>query len=426
MRSCVSIRFFYEFFPPFSFSFRKNMLKNIPKNEGSAPYEEISEKRTTIVGYILLFLMIIFIVVVGQTVFEDLSDVPAKPEKISACSVKLRDILSSETDRASYYDLRSYNFSEFESEDDRYPGCVFSKYESQSGMTLLFPKIEAKLLEYSRADRERERLDEEIDRAEEAYQQGAGDYGLSLEEKQSGVKPIIKPETATRDFVISSTKFSALQKERASEVETRDAALAVLRESLPDFPERYRKMLTLQKTDYSRYSIKLFLLSLLFVTPFFAGSLWWYFRSKRRNSPYSVIAGAIVVASAALFVQVAIRFLSDIIPHRLIELFFDFFRRFLFLRYVLYYGAVLLVVILFGGVVFFIQKRIFHPSVIAIRRLKDRKCPSCSFAIDAGMRFCPKCARELRASCEACGQLCFKDLPACEHCGHRVDLSVRH
>jgi len=47
--------------------------------------EEVGERRTSVLGYLLLSMMVIFILVIGQTIFSDLSEIPKRPVAPSDC-----------------------------------------------------------------------------------------------------------------------------------------------------------------------------------------------------------------------------------------------------------------------------------------------------------------------------------------------------
>ncbi|QQS20695.1 MAG: zinc ribbon domain-containing protein [Candidatus Moraniibacteriota bacterium] len=400
--------------------------KQAGEKSGTAPYEEVGEKRTTGVGYLLLILMVIFIVTIGQKVFEDLSTIPKKSEKISACTTRFRDAVSDESDLLRYRkleaDMSSVSWEMEDGEDSSSAkNCVASSYEVEAGIVKHFPRMAELVTEYKRSTDAIEDLDEELNASKKRFDRTTKEYDIRLQEKQAGLPPSVQKneDSTANDFLNATTDFSALQASREVEEGKREAALASLRALIPDFSSRYESMLSLRKVDHAWYSVKVFVLSLFFVLPFFLMSLSFYLKNKRKNSPYAVIAGAVFIASAILFLEIVFRFLAEIIPYRLIEIFFDFFRQFAFLRYVLYYGSVFLVILLFGGIVYYIQKKVFDPSVIAVRRLKDRKCPGCSFSIHRTMRFCPKCSHVLREVCGSCGKDRFKDLPVCEHCGAR-------
>jgi hypothetical protein len=210
-----------------------------------------------------------------------------------------------------------------------------------------------------------------------------------------------------------------LESERKALLSERAAILDAIRGTASGFETERQRAKELYLSAYNWYRIKVFLLSLLFVLPLFLYALRRYFSWKREDSPYTIIVGALLGAFSVLLLQVVGMFLYEIIPRRIIQLLIEFFTQFAFLRYVLYYGSVLLVIVLFGGIVYYIQKTVFSREAVALRSLKDRKCPICSFSIDLSMKHCPKCGHRLQSECASCHGMRFEDLPVCHQCGAR-------
>ena len=67
---------------------------------------------------------------------------------------------------------------------------------------------------------------------------------------------------------------------------------------------------------------------------------------------------ALTTSFSILFLQVIGGFLYDILPKEWLGRIFKFFLEVPFLRYVIYYGSVILVIGLFGGIVYYIQKKV--------------------------------------------------------------------
>ncbi len=190
----------------------------------------------------------------------------------------------------------------------------------------------------------------------------------SLRSQISNLKNKINSLEAQRSYIISKITISA-----------------------DPLKQSYNEARDYYQTKMAWYKFRVFLLTLVFVLPFFALSLFYYLRLKRKNSPYSIILTTTTVAFSILFFQVVIIFLYDILPKEWLGRIFRFFWELPFLRYVIYYGSVILVIGLFGGIVYYIQKKVFDPVKVAVRRLKDKKCPGCSFVLDSHHNFCPDC-----------------------------------
>lgn len=388
--------------------FKKQPSEN---HSGTVPYEEISEKKTTKIGYVLLIIMAAFIIWIGQTVFDDLSRIPAAPKPISSCASKMSDLLGGSK---SSYESYSYGYSggSLEKRD-----CSWSEYEERSGVRQMIVSSYSKISEYYALQKRISDLEKSISDAERQRSRSGSDYDLGLQEKQAAVPGVVDQDRAQADFSSAQQRLSSLESEKSLLLMQRNNVISGLKSSLPGYEAAYDQAQQLYKTAYNWYRFKVFLMMLLFVAPFFALSLRKYLVYKKANSPYAIIAGAVLAAMSILLLQVVGVFLYDVIPRRLLKLFMDFFAQVAALRYVLYYGSVVLVIGLFGGIVYYIQKKIFNPAAVAMRYLKDRKCPVCAFSIDMTMKYCPKCAHQLRTECAACHGSRLKDLPVCEHCG---------
>lgn len=393
-------------------------------------HEEISEKRTTKVGYILLFFMGIFIVSIGQTVFSDLGRVPNRPEGISLCSQEFATLLDRRwiDTPVTNTDVYTNGYDEmtdvYQADDLMKQQCRFSRYEETSGSAATLRSVYPDLRKYYAIQDPIDRVENDLNtiKPEKTLKQEA--YNISLEERQAGVSPVNdSPQQAGISLKTDSQTVMRLESERRSLLSQQSSLLDTIRRDAGSYEAERQQAKKLYLSDFNWYRIKVFLLSLLFVLPFFLFSLKKYFVWKQEDSPYTIIVGAVLVASSFLLLQVVGMFLYEIIPRRLIQLLIDFFTQFVFLRYILYYGSVILVIALFGGIVYYIQKRVFSKEAVALRALKDRKCPVCAFSIDLSMKHCPKCGHGLQHECVSCHGLRFADLPVCHQCGARRDTA---
>jgi len=173
------------------------------------------------------------------------------------------------------------------------------------------------------------------------------------------------------------------------------------------------------KTQIAYYNVKVFILKLLFVLPFFGVFLFLYMKYKKKDSPYTIIITSIFFASTILFLQVVLVFLYEILP---MEWFAEIFRVLMsvsILKYLVYYGSVVVVIILLGGTVYYIQKKVYDPKRVAYRYLKDNKCPNCGFNLELAEVYCAKCGRQVKTKCLKCKNLKYVDLAYCPFCGKR-------
>ncbi len=406
-------------------SWLRNKAGETPKS--GTGHEEISEKRTTKVGYFLLFLMGLFIVIIGQTIFSDIGRIPDHPEKLSRCSQEFATLLdrrfvdtpiANEDVYATGYDYDGMSLNQ--TEDLMKQQCRFSQYEETSGAAATLRSAYPNLARYYALEDPINRVEKDLNilKPERTLKQEM--YDISLQEQQAGVSPVIdSPQQAGSSLKADTQAVMRLEAERKALLSEQSSILDTISRDARGFEVQRQQAKELYLSDYNRYRIKIFLLSLLFILPLFLYSLKRYFVWKHEDSPYTIIMGTLLGAFSVLLLQIVGMFLYEIIPRRIIQLLIEFFTQFAFLRYVLYYGSVLLVIALFGGIVYYIQKTVFSKEAVALRSLKDRKCPTCSFSIDLSMKHCPKCGHTLQSECENCHGLRFNDLPVCHQCGAR-------
>ncbi|MDP1884220.1 MAG: hypothetical protein Q8L10_02525 [Candidatus Moranbacteria bacterium] len=364
-------------------------------------YEEISEKRTSKLGYILLIIMVAFVIGVGETIFSDLAGIPERPVAPSSC------VLSSVRNLES---LTKYSTCQ-----DR--GVPFNDIDKKFGLDEKYNGIKPQLQEIASLNASIGSNNSEVRKLENDIQRLNRDYDLSLQEKMAGEKAIADKEDIKNEITSAKAKIGILQAEIRSLESKKGPLISQIRPSVQSIERSHQeaKDYFLGKAAWFRF--KVFLLTLVFILPFFAFSVFFYFKLKRKNSPYTIIFTATTTAFSILFLQVVGVFLYDILPKEWLGRIFKFFMEAPFLRYVIYYGSVILVIGIFGGIVYYIQKKVFSPAKVAIRRLKDKKCPGCSFSLDSQHAFCPNCGLRLKEKCQHCGELRIKYLPHCPNCG---------
>ena len=364
-------------------------------------YEEISEKRTSKLGYALLILMVGFVIGVGETVFSDLEKIPEQPVVPSSC------VLSSIQNPKN---LTKYSICQ-----DR--GVPFNDVDKKFGLDEKYNSIKPQLQEIVSLNASIESNNSEVRKLENDIQRLNREYSLSLQEKMAGEKAIANKENIKNEITNTRTKISGIQEENKSLEGKKSFSVSQIDSAAQSIEQVHKEATNYFLNKAAWFRFKVFLLTLVFILPFFAFSIFFYFKMKKKNSPYTIILTATTTAFAILFLQVVGVFLYDILPKEWLGRIFKFFMEVPFLRYVIYYGSVIVVIGIFGGIVYYIQKKVFSPAKIAIRRLKDKKCPGCSFSLDSQHIFCPNCGLQLREKCNHCGELKIKYLSHCPNCG---------
>lgn len=368
--------------------------------------EEIAEKRTSVLGYVLLTLMVIFIITTGNTVFEDLSKIPEKPIPISNCIKKM----ASESNFIFVVQL-------CEEEPE------FTFIDKQFGLDSAYSNRMYLAREINIVDRNRESTQYEIDKLERSRSVLFLKYGLALQEevvnlllsdelKKKGISEKNKKEIERIENQLQVENQT--KKELNSRYELLDLKW---REQEKSFKHQFEKAEDFVKKAEVWFRLKQFLLQVLFLLPLLALSITVYLKLKQKNSPYTIILTAVVSAFSILFLQVSLVLLYSVVPHKWLGQLFQWLSSIPFFSYVFYYFTVISIILFFGGLVFYIQKRVFNPTVVARRRLRENKCPNCSFPIQSYQVFCSDCGTQLKKPCPHCGKLKHPHLAFCGNCG---------
>jgi hypothetical protein len=295
--------------------------------------------------------------------------------------------------------------------------CGNSTYEREASIDASYRAVQTQLTEYHNLSNEIASYEKQLSNAQRDRTKKVQNYDVSLQEKQANVESLYQDDVMRQQLSSADSRIEMLTT-KISKLKSEQAVLVTqIRSAIPSYESQYKNAIDLYERAYTWYKFKIFLLKVLFVAPFFAISLYQYFKLKRRDSQYTIIAGGVLGASSILLLQVIFILLYEIIPPEFIAAVVALFTQSAILRYVLYYGAIILVVALFGGVVYLIQKKVFNPQAVAIRHLKDHKCPKCSFILDEGVNFCPRCAYQVREKCQNCEQNRYREMPHCQWCG---------
>jgi len=369
-------------------------------NNPSEEYEEISEKRTSKIGYILLILMAIFIIWIGQTIFSDLKRIPERPNYPSSC-------------------ISSFQSSSYLKNLSNIRSCYFSTIDKKFNLDSQYNNILSQLNQIASLNKQISNNKSSISAKARETNQLNRDYDLSLQEKMANEQAIMDKTNIKSNITLKKSEINSLNQENSSLENQRNGIITQITPQVNTLAESYDEALEYYKDKHAFYKFKVFLLMLLFVLPFWALSIHFYFKLKRKNSPYTIILTAILGASSILFLQIILMFLYDILPKEWLARIFKFFFEVPFLRYVIYYGSVILVIAFFGGIVYFIQKKVFSPAKVAIRRLKENKCPGCSFTLNSKHNFCPKCGQQIKKKCDNCNNLKIRYLAHCPYCGKK-------
>jgi hypothetical protein len=388
--------------------------KNAP-SDGLGEYEEIQEKKTTVIGYFLILLMAIFMIIVGETVFSDLKRIPDQPIAPAYCIAQITGEVYN--GKGGYYNGYPSRTSVYIPRIGENYNCTFNDIDKQFELNVLYKEIERPLNTLAEYAKQINTFDQQIQRASYQIQNLESQYNLSLQEKIAGEQVLYNRSNIQGQITGYRNEIAGYERQKAEVVTKRDAEQKKIEPQISELREKYKEATSHYNKQMAWYRFKTFGLMLLFVLPFFLISTNRYFALKRRNSPYTIIATGIMVASSFLFLQIVLTFLYDILPKEWLTAIFELFKQLPFFRYIVYYGSVILVILIFGGIVYIIQRKIFNPKRVAVRRLKDNKCPKCSFSLNQNNDFCPHCGLQLKEACGSCGNKRIANLAYCPTCG---------
>ncbi|MCB9803135.1 zinc ribbon domain-containing protein [Candidatus Nomurabacteria bacterium] len=397
-----------------------NLLKKFFSKEEESDFEEISEKKTSTMGYVLLLLMFFFILIIGNTIISDLKSIPDRPNRPASC---LSSLMRTDLGSSSY--LKSF----------RSNTCHFSEIDARFGLDSLLASLQNNFDKLTELNSKLSQIEvqirdnnSQISKAEKTLDNLAKQYNLSLQEIMAGVPVILDNQNIVQQIQTSRSQLQnfesqgdSLQNQKNSKNEEINQEINQIASSnnFSKLKKAYADANDYYNRKHAIYNFILFLLELIFVLPFFLFALYFYLKLKRKNSPHTIIWTSIFSAASLLFLESVLKFLYHILPFEWLQKIFKFLLEIPALRYIIYYGSVILVIIIFGGIVYYLQKKAFSPKKIALRRLKDNKCPNCSFLLNSDHNFCPKCRQQLKTRCSNCGQARIMYLDYCPSCGSK-------
>ncbi len=159
------------------------------------------------------------------------------------------------------------------------------------------------------------------------------------------------------------------------------------------------------------------------------GYAYYYSKTRelRRRKYYPVVK--IISAHTLLILMLPILYylgiiIDHLLPNRLFQRFVDYLIESGLLQ-ILNYLSIAIVVMLFGLIIYAIQRRSSRLRQEGKRRdVKKRiswsQCPHCDYKVDYTRPFCPFCGERLLEKCPHCDGLSIKGLPYCKECGESM------
>ena len=362
-------------------------------------YEEISEKKTSKLWYILLFFMTILLVYIGELMFADISSMVDRPDRPSYCRwVTMSDLESMKSDSC---------------------GNSFNGIDESSWLSTAYNQLRPRLKQVMSYNREIDNHKDAIRSQEGSNKQIQERYDLALQESIAN-EPWTKSTKSLRDQLDVWEKRIVTKQEEIMKVEVKRSILIdQLRPEISALSAAYNKAQRIYERQSAIADIKVFMLMLLFAGPLFLVAVRFYMKHKKRNSPYTIIFTAIVTAASILLLHVLWMLIWVILPIGLIGRFFLAIYHLPFMHFILRYGAIFAVIWLFGWIVYKMQKSVYASWKVAIRRIKNNKCPWCAYRLDISDGYCPNCGIQLQKECLSCNKQRYVHLRHCSHCGEK-------
>jgi preprotein translocase subunit YajC/RNA polymerase subunit RPABC4/transcription elongation factor Spt4 len=153
-----------------------------------------------------------------------------------------------------------------------------------------------------------------------------------------------------------------------------------------------------------------------------------YYRTKRRelrgesyNPVIKIIAAHISVILALPLVWYTLTLVYHVMPKTLLKQIVEFLIG-LGLLSILNYLLIAVIVLVFGLLIYFVQKRTLrHKRAGRENSVKQfialSKCHQCGYRVDYTRPYCPHCGTKLLRSCEHCSKMTIDKLPFCQECG---------
>ena len=169
--------------------------------------------------------------------------------------------------------------------------------------------------------------------------------------------------------------------------------------------------------------LKVLLWETLFWRPFFFFGLWWFSRSKRKDSRWEVVSLSVIIAVSIVAVQSFCVFLWSWIPKEFLRWLWEILRATLFTRIVGYYLMIAIVILILGGLVVSVHKRAMNPVRGGKRKIRGGMCPQCSYPLNLSGSHCGGCGRQLKKPCNKCSAEIYTWSAVCTSCGAKQKSS---
>ncbi len=385
-----------------------------PSLTKNTAWEELSEKQTTKMGYFLLVCMFFAIISTAQWTILVIKDIPDKPLQVPNCVTAVLNAFDINNTSYNIYQRYSPNYSSY----GWYNDCTLISSKPTFDLFREYETLRSPYEQLQSYSNNLSRLQSEKSNSQYRQNNSREDYNTALNEKMAqewvGIyngQQIQEDITTSRDQIVSiDTQITLLQKNIENLRAQYAWEVATLKAKQIDAEWAYKK-------TYLAYEMTIAILSLIFSGSVFIIFYRLYVRRKIENSPHTIIFSVATFAYGLVLLQILFLFLWKIIPHTFLEWLLGWISVFTPLLYLVQFLWPVIIVAIFGYLVYRIQKRLYSSQNVLKRFVMDKKCPSCGNAVDMLKPFCPLCAHEIHAHCGECHELTMKWMPYCSNCG---------
>ena len=392
---------------------REKIFKRPRLEQKNIAWEELSEKQTTKLWYFLLILMFIAIITSAQWTLNIIHNMVKAPTNIPYCVEKLENVLEY-GDRYNSYSDNIYNRS-----------CnTISLNNPKFDFSNEYEKLKEPYLKIKELNKYISNINDNIRRIDYNYRENKENYKVSLLEKIANEdskvfkRKIIQKDLETYNGEISKYESQKNEIKRKINFILEDNKSTILR-----LHDKIKRAYHDYRIAYLWYKFKIALLSFIFIWLVFWILYNIYVKSKRKNSPYSIIFSVAVFSYWLVFLEIFFSFVWDLIPHRFLAWLWDLLDNFKPLLYLVQFLYPLIIIWIFWFIVYKIQKRLYSKENILKRFISDKKCPQCWNSVDITKPFCPLCQYKIQIKCEECWKLTVKWMPYCSNCWKKTETN---
>ena len=195
------------------------------------------------------------------------------------------------------------------------------------------------------------------------------EYGIGLEERSAQIEQPLFPigQTAPSLQALRSQDTLLLREKIGLENQLKsfDNRFKAIDDRLI---AAYKPILKAYNRQLRWYEFKVFAFQMLLALPLFWIVFGLYLRLHRKNSPYTLIATAMVVVASVLFLRVMLVWFWGLFLQSLLETLWEWIQLYRILQSLVFYGGVILSFSGFCSAVYYFQKKNFYPRRVAIRR----------------------------------------------------------